>query len=53
MRTFEFRDGRSDKFWNVEVQGPKLVVTYGRIGGKGQTQTKEFADAAKAQPATC
>src|SRR5580692_10485520 len=48
MRAFEFNDGRSSKFWNIELCGSKFTVTYGRIGAKGQTQTKSFANAAEA-----
>src|SRR5215475_8421289 len=51
MRTFEFTDDKSNKFWNIELQGKEFTVTFGRIGTKGQTQTKSFADAAKAQAA--
>jgi uncharacterized protein (TIGR02996 family) len=51
MRTFEFHDGKSGKFWNIELQGHKFTVTFGKLGAKGQTQTKEFADAAAAQKA--
>ena len=49
MRTFEFRDGKSNKFWSIELQGKSFTVTFGRIGTKGQTQTKTFADQAKAR----
>jgi uncharacterized protein (TIGR02996 family) len=49
MRTFTFSDATSHKFWNIDVQGNSLTVTYGRIGAKGQTQTKTFASAAKAE----
>jgi uncharacterized protein (TIGR02996 family) len=49
MRTFEFDDGKSRKFWNIDLQGQRFTVTYGRLGTQGQTQTKEFANAAKAQ----
>jgi uncharacterized protein (TIGR02996 family) len=49
MRTFEFDDGKSRKFWNIDLQGQRFTVTYGRLGTQGQTQTKEFADATKAQ----
>jgi uncharacterized protein (TIGR02996 family) len=49
MRTFTYSDAKSHKFWNVEVQGNTLTVTYGRIGSAGQTQTKTFADAARAR----
>src|SRR5262249_7189339 len=48
-RTFVFQDGKSLKFWNIELQGNRFTVTFGKVGTKGQTQTKEFADAAKAQ----
>ncbi|MGE3804078.1 MAG: WGR domain-containing protein [Gemmataceae bacterium] len=51
MRTFEFNDGRSKKFWNIELSGRKFTVTYGRIGTAGQTQSKTFADDAKARAA--
>jgi uncharacterized protein (TIGR02996 family) len=51
MRSFTFRDGKSDKFWNIDLQGNRFTVTYGRAGTAGQTQTKEFADEAKARAA--
>jgi uncharacterized protein (TIGR02996 family) len=47
MRTFNFTDAKSHKFWNIELKGKSLTVTYGRIGTAGQTQTKSFADEAK------
>jgi uncharacterized protein (TIGR02996 family) len=49
MRTFEFNDGKSHKFWNIDLQGSSFTVTFGKVGSAGQTQTKSFADAAKAQ----
>jgi uncharacterized protein (TIGR02996 family) len=49
MRTFEFRDSKSNKFWNIELQGTQFTVTYGKIGAKGQTQTKSFGDDARAR----
>jgi uncharacterized protein (TIGR02996 family) len=49
MRTFQYSDAKSHKFWNIELQGNQFTVTYGRIGSAGQTQTKQFADTAKAQ----
>ena len=48
VRLFEFRDGKSDKFWQISVSGDSHTVTYGRVGTDGQTKTKSFADAAKA-----
>ena len=40
--------GSSHKFYEAIVNGNQLVIRFGRIGEAGQTQTKEFADAAKA-----
>src|SRR5690349_8941601 len=51
MRTFEYRDGRSNKFWSIDLQGASFTVTFGKIGSKGQTQIKTFADAATARAA--
>jgi uncharacterized protein (TIGR02996 family) len=42
MRTFEFRDGNSAKFWNITLQGTRHTVNYGKIGSKGQTTLKDF-----------
>src|SRR4051812_12741904 len=49
MRTFQFSDAKSHKFWNIEVSGTGLTVTYGKVGSTGQTQVKSFASAEKAQ----
>src|SRR6516162_3038535 len=49
MRTFTFSDQKSHKFWNIELKGNAFTVTYGRQGTAGQTQTKQFPDAARAQ----
>src|SRR4051812_37665888 len=49
MRTFQFSDAKSHKFWNIEVSGDSFTVTYGKVGTAGQTQTKSFASADKAQ----
>ena len=51
MRTFQFSDAKSHKFWNIDVQGSSFTVTFGRIGTAGQTQTKSFATPATAQVA--
>jgi uncharacterized protein (TIGR02996 family) len=51
MRTFELRDDKSAKFWNIELQGNRYVVSFGKAGKKGQTQRKEFADADTARKA--
>jgi uncharacterized protein (TIGR02996 family) len=49
MRTFTYSDAKSHKFWNIDLQGNQFTVTFGRVASAGQTQTKEFADAARAQ----
>jgi uncharacterized protein (TIGR02996 family) len=49
MRTFEFRDGKSNEFWNIDLNRDVFTVTFGRIGSTGQTQTKTFPDSARAQ----
>jgi len=49
MRTFQYSDAKSHKFWNIEVSGTSFTVTYGKVGSSGQTQTKNFASAEKAQ----
>ena len=49
MRTFQYSDAKSHKFWNIEVTGTSFTVTYGKIGTAGQTQAKTFATPEKAQ----
>jgi uncharacterized protein (TIGR02996 family) len=51
MRRFEFRDGKSAKFWSIELQGKRFTVRFGKIGTTGQTQTKEFAGESQARAA--
>jgi predicted DNA-binding WGR domain protein len=41
-------DGRSDKFWEVSVDGAAVTVRFGRIGTAGQTQVKSLPDAVAA-----
>jgi len=48
MRRFELVEGTASKFWEVEQVDADLNVRWGRIGTQGQSQTKSFADAAKA-----
>jgi uncharacterized protein (TIGR02996 family) len=51
VRTFICREGGASKFWNIELQGKSFTVNYGRVGSAGRSQTKTFADAAKAEAA--
>lgn len=48
-RRFEFVGGSSQKFWEISVSGTSFTVRFGRIGTAGQSQTKSFADEAKAR----
>lgn len=48
-RRFEFSDGSSNKFWEIELAGTSVITTWGRIGSSGQSKSKEFATEAKAQ----
>jgi DNA ligase 1 len=43
-RRFEFADGSSDKFWEIDIAGAAVTVRYGRTGTNGQTNTKTFSD---------
>jgi len=43
-RYFEYVEGSSSKFWEIEVNGKTHVVRFGRIGSDGQRRVKSFAD---------
>jgi DNA ligase-1 len=47
-RRFELSDGKSEKFWEVAVQGKEVTVRYGRTGSDGQTSTQYLVSAAAA-----
>lgn len=42
MPRYEFVEGSSSKFWEIERSGNTFTVRYGKIGTDGQTQTKVF-----------
>jgi ankyrin repeat protein len=44
MKELIFQEGTSNKFWNIEIANKSFTVTFGKIGTKGQSQTKEFGD---------
>ena len=48
---YELIAGKSAKFWEVQVKGSSMTTAYGRIGTKGQSSTKKFADADTAKEA--
>jgi DNA ligase-1 len=47
-RHFELVEGKSSKFWEIQVDGCQVTVRFGRIGTTGQTQVKDFDDEAAA-----
>jgi uncharacterized protein (TIGR02996 family) len=49
MRTFQFSDVKSHKFWSIEVKDTYYQVNFGKVGSAGQIQRKTFATAAEAQ----
>jgi predicted DNA-binding WGR domain protein len=44
-RHFEFVEGTSSKFREIETSSNTVTVRFGRIGTDGQPQTKTLADA--------
>lgn len=48
MRSFEFVDGGSAKFWEIQRDGNEVTVRWGRAGTNGQTKAKDFDDPAAA-----
>lgn len=50
-RRFEYAAGTSNKFWEVEVAGAAVTVTFGRMGSAGQTKTTSHPSAEAARMA--
>jgi uncharacterized protein (TIGR02996 family) len=51
MRKFKFVDDESYKFWNIELAGTGYTTTWGKIGTKGQSKSKDFGTNEAAQKA--
>ena len=49
MARYEFKQGSSAKFWQVEVVGTTCVTTYGRIGTDGRETVKQCSSVQEAQ----
>src|SRR4051794_21017604 len=45
VRRWEFVGGKSEKFWEVGLDGTAVTSRYGRIGTNGQATVKEFDSA--------
>jgi predicted DNA-binding WGR domain protein len=43
-REFQFIDGSSKEFWAIELEGPFMIVHFGRVGTAVQTKTEGFSD---------
>ena len=48
-RYFQYSDDKSNKFWEVTVDGNDVTVRYGRIGADGRKQVKSFSNNSEAQ----
>ncbi len=49
MPRYEFVEGTSSKFWEIQLEGTSFTTTYGKIGTSGQSTTKSFKDEATAK----
>lgn len=49
MRRFEFKDGKSNKFWEIETRGSAIVTRHGRIGTDGRETSKPCGSPAMAE----
>ncbi len=49
MRRFEFEEGTSSKFWEIEREGTSVTTAWGRIGTAGQSKKKAFDTEANAK----
>lgn len=48
MRRFEYKDARSYKFWEINIEGTAFTVRYGKVGTDGVTQSKAYPSSEKA-----
>ena len=50
-RYFEYRGDRSDKFWEITLNGRSYTARWGKIGSAGQSKTRTFPTAELAKEA--
>lgn len=48
-RRFELSDGKSNKFWVIEIHENQVITSWGRIGTTGQSSTKTFLNPSEAR----
>jgi uncharacterized protein (TIGR02996 family) len=51
MRRYEFTEGSSKKFWEIDLEGESFTTRWGRLGTDGQEKTQDFESAAEARKA--
>ena len=52
MKTYlEYKDEKSQKFWEITLDDCSYTVRYGKIGTKGQSKTLSFISEEEAQKA--
>ncbi|MFZ5441987.1 MAG: WGR domain-containing protein [Myxococcota bacterium] len=44
MPRYEFVEGTSRKFWEIDLQGSSFTTRWGRLGTEGQSKRQDFAD---------
>jgi uncharacterized protein (TIGR02996 family) len=49
MPRYEFVEGTSSKFWEIEISGTEVTTRWGKIGTDGQSTTKDFGSDEKAE----
>jgi predicted DNA-binding WGR domain protein len=49
MPRYEYVEGNSSKFWEIELDGVSFTTTYGRLGTSGQMSLKEYDSQDKAK----
>ena len=49
MPRYEFSEGTSNKFWQIDLSGKSFTTTYGKIGTAGQTTVKSYKTDAEAK----
>jgi len=49
MPRYEYSEGTSNKFWEIELSGTAYTSKWGRIGGSMSSSTKSYGDAAAAR----
>lgn len=48
-RRFEFQEGTSNKFWEIEINETAVSTFWGRIGSSGQNKVKDYGTKEKAR----